>query len=150
MNLSRYASNVSRLADELISDFAESDIQALSVDLAAIGLRPWVMWQKDHHDEINAFLEATPAERKRKAIWRDPRQFRRLSLAAWERATESAVLLRALSEESDALPWPDLPYRTVAHEASEIFWLLSVAMDSVPCWPFEDETFPFQNAESAP
>ena len=131
MTLAAYAAESRRLAEELIGETTESDIEQLRAELASEEQGRWVAWCILNRAEICKLLTAPPVKRRSRKSWRDPRSGPRFRLACIQSALHGAATLDLL--ETYGLQ-PGGSYRETAANAGDVF--LDLYRLEMYLWPF--------------
>ena len=63
MEFGRYKSETRWLAEEIVENFSEDEIETLYSTLEEMGLDEWWKWKDEHSDLIMQYVNATPSQR---------------------------------------------------------------------------------------
>ena len=132
MTLAAYAAESRRLAEELIGETTESDIEQLRAELASKEPQDWFRWCVLNRAEICKLLTAPPAKRRSRKSWRDPRSGPRYRLACIQSALHGAAILDAVAAYGLI---PGGGYRETAASAGDAF--LDLYRAEMFQWPFD-------------
>lgn len=133
MTLAAYAAECRRLALELIEETTQDDIEQVRAGLAGMKEHEWVCWCVANQKEICEVIFASPAKRRQRKLWQDPRLKPRYALAAIQYMIRGSGLLNAVDEYG---LHPGCSYRGMAASAGRAYMDLFL-MSDVNYWPFD-------------
>jgi hypothetical protein len=137
MSFGSYEGEAYRIAEEIIDDLTQEDVEAIHRELKGLGYQAWCEWKSTNRVVIVKFVESTPRQRIRL------KQFKPLMpllvLAAFQECLAGCEFLKSI--ESYGL-FPGRSYRSMAAQASEAFrHLYYLGIDEHWPWPWLDSPF---------
>ena len=137
MSLGSYAGEVYRIAEELLDDVSEEDVEAIHRELKTLGFTGWCEWKFNNRVAVSRYVESTPAQRSKLKLFKSLMPL--LSLAAFQECLAGYELLRTI--ESHSL-FPGGSYRAMAGHASEAFRdIYTLAVDEYWPWGWLESPF---------
>ncbi len=63
MSFGKYVRETSGLANEILEEFSEQDIDTIYSELKTMGIKGWWEWKQENHNLIMQYVSATPSQR---------------------------------------------------------------------------------------
>lgn len=137
MSLDSYAGEVYRLAEEILDDVPDDDIELIHGELQRLGFEGWCDWKSVNRETITRYIESTPLQRTKLKLFKPFMPL--LSLAAFQECLAGHEFLKSI--ESHGL-FPGISYRRMARRSSEAFrHVYDLAVDVY--WPWHWLERPF-------
>jgi hypothetical protein len=134
---SSYAGEVYKIAEELLDDLSQDDVQIVYVTLKELGLDGWCDWKLRNAEIVLRYVESSASQRTKLKLFKPLMPL--LVLAAFQECLAGQHFLQCI--ESHAL-FPGQPYRTMARLAAEAFRdVYTIAADEYWPWPWLNSPF---------
>jgi len=137
MGLGSYAGEVYRIAEEILDEISQDDVEVVYRKLQTLGYDGWCDWKANNLDVVCRYVESTPLQRARLKLFKPLMPL--LALAAFQECLAGYNLLMAIENHN---LFPGGPYRTMARRATEGFRdIYTLAVDEY--WPWRWQERPF-------
>lgn len=132
MNWHRYIIHCASIREELTQEMSPQDRANVEADLRSLGRSAWMSWIREHTDEVQRFLDATPAQRKKRIAWRDTTHRNRLIVAGTTRLWGACAMIEAAGCIASVSG-----YREMAAAAARNWW--EIYHPEMRVWPFDEQ-----------
>lgn len=132
--MDKYIQAATEMAEELVEALTEPELQTLRDQLAVTAVSDWLRWLDEVTDEVESFVRATPAARRRSARWKP--EFPFLVFAAYLHSRRARAMLIAVSRHHLS---PGGPYRQLTARAGSAFSTAELEQEMLPEWPWEGD-----------
>jgi hypothetical protein len=137
MSLDSYPGEVYRIAEELLDDISQDDVEVIHRKLKTFGYHGWCDWKANNLAVVRRYVESTPSQRAKLKLFKPLMPL--LALAAFQECLAGYNLLMTIENHN---LFPGGPYRTMARRASEAFRdVYLLAIDEY--WPWRWLERPF-------
>lgn len=144
MDLVIYIEEMKGIAEEIVDDFSESERDFLETELKKLGIDAWVQFKRSQIELVNAYVSATPSQRRKQKRFQSGYRVY-IALAAYQECMSAAFMFEKMCKTHMLY---GLPYRKFAGLACEVLSAFTeFPNDYLWPWcdsPFDNEMYAYQ------